>query len=374
MGLTGSTSDQHFGVGSNLLLPGRGKDMGDGWETKRSRTPGHRDWVVVQLAEPGVLSRVDIDTLHFLGNFPESCELHGCFYEGQALAPPGHEDLHSASWFPLVTRTKLGPGRIHELDVISSGQQRVTSHVRLTMHPDGGIKRLRVYGRRANELAKAGVDLASASALAALPPLPRTTTEREVPQITHASALTPQNFAPYGDVVAIPTGSYEAPGGVKRVNQGTALKHCELAHVVQAYPDHERVQSNVHVYVSDPRGPRSMILPFGVQVLERHQHTTQLFFPISPPTGARACGQDGYLVIVALPGSGMYETAHAADGQPDLATLQAFWAESDQGISYAPGIWHHPLIATGTTPTSFVCVVNECASQPALDVDEVFYG
>ena len=42
-------SDQHFGVGSNLILPGRGKNMGDGWETKRSRTKGHNDWVVIQL-------------------------------------------------------------------------------------------------------------------------------------------------------------------------------------------------------------------------------------------------------------------------------------------------------------------------------------
>lgn len=43
------TSDQHFGVGSNLILPGRGKDMGDGWETKRSRAPGHKDWAIIQL-------------------------------------------------------------------------------------------------------------------------------------------------------------------------------------------------------------------------------------------------------------------------------------------------------------------------------------
>lgn len=60
-------SDQHFGTGSNLLLPGRGKwrylftailysthyptgkDMGDGWETKRSRTPGHVDWAIIKL-------------------------------------------------------------------------------------------------------------------------------------------------------------------------------------------------------------------------------------------------------------------------------------------------------------------------------------
>lgn len=44
-----SVSDQHFGVGPNLILPGRGKDMGDGWETKRSRAPGHHDWVVIKL-------------------------------------------------------------------------------------------------------------------------------------------------------------------------------------------------------------------------------------------------------------------------------------------------------------------------------------
>lgn len=280
--------------------------MGDGWETKRSRTPGHRDWVVVQLAEPGVLSGVDVDTLHFLGNFPESCEIQGCLYEGPELVPPGHDNLHADAWFPLVARTALGPGRIHSLDVIPSGKQRVATHVRLTMHPDGGIKRLRVYGRRAMELSKAGINLHSPAALAALPPLPRRTGERGMPHITHASLLTPHGFAPYGRVVAEPTADYPAPGGVKRVNQDTASKHCELAHVTQTYPKHERVQTNVHVYVSDPRGPRSLLLPFGVKVLERHRYTTQMFLPVSPPTGAHASGQEGYLVIVALPGPGTY--------------------------------------------------------------------
>jgi len=44
-----AVSDQHYGVGANLILSGRGKDMGDGWETKRSRKPGHTDWVIVKL-------------------------------------------------------------------------------------------------------------------------------------------------------------------------------------------------------------------------------------------------------------------------------------------------------------------------------------
>ena len=42
-------SNQHFGAGSNLILPGRGKNMGDGWETRRSRDGGHKDWVIIRL-------------------------------------------------------------------------------------------------------------------------------------------------------------------------------------------------------------------------------------------------------------------------------------------------------------------------------------
>lgn len=43
------TSDQHFEIGSNLILPGRGKNMGGGWETKRSRQKEHKDWVIIKL-------------------------------------------------------------------------------------------------------------------------------------------------------------------------------------------------------------------------------------------------------------------------------------------------------------------------------------
>lgn len=45
------SSDQHFGTKDNLLLPGRGTDMSDGWETKRSRTKGHVDWVIIKLVQ-----------------------------------------------------------------------------------------------------------------------------------------------------------------------------------------------------------------------------------------------------------------------------------------------------------------------------------
>jgi allantoicase len=74
-GLAVAYSDQHFGKASNLLLPGRGVDMGDGWETRRSRVPGHSEWVIVKLGAPGLIERAIIDTAHFKGNFPKMAKL-----------------------------------------------------------------------------------------------------------------------------------------------------------------------------------------------------------------------------------------------------------------------------------------------------------
>lgn len=130
------TSDQHFGKGPNILLPGRGKDMGDGWETRRSRTPGHKDWLVIKLSEPGYLSYAEIDTAHFLGNFPESVELHGIEFDGDV--PPGTTSADgtsaSAGWFQLLERKKTGPGKQHYFGFGDAEKKRI-SHVRVTMHP-----------------------------------------------------------------------------------------------------------------------------------------------------------------------------------------------------------------------------------------------
>ena len=139
------TNDQHFGRGTNVLLPGRGEHMGDGWETKRSRVPRHYDWLVVKLGERGVLQRVQVDTIHFLGNYPESFSLHGCDWDGNL--PPGHADLSSPLWVPLIGRKQLGPGQLHQFDV--ELPPTPLTHVRLAIYPDGGIKRLRLVGRRA---------------------------------------------------------------------------------------------------------------------------------------------------------------------------------------------------------------------------------
>jgi len=138
-GLVVGASDMHFGAKDNIIMPGRAKNMGDGWETRRRRGPGF-DWAIVRLGNLGVISRIEIDTNHFKGNYPESTSLEGCLVPGATIAALG-----SASWMEILPRTELKP---HHRHFFSKGLAKVgpVSHVRLNIFPDGGVSRLRVYG------------------------------------------------------------------------------------------------------------------------------------------------------------------------------------------------------------------------------------
>ena len=134
-------SDMFFGHRQNLILPGRSTHMGDGWETKRRRGPGH-DWTIVRLAAAGVVDHLEIDTDHFKGNAPGECSLDW------ARAPNATaSDLTSASqeWLPLVPRSPLQPHARHRFAAERSAG--TATHVRLNIFPDGGVARLRVLGR-----------------------------------------------------------------------------------------------------------------------------------------------------------------------------------------------------------------------------------
>jgi allantoicase len=136
-GLVLGASDMHFGARDNLIMPGRAKHMGDGWETRRRRGPGH-DWAIVRLGTPGALTRVEIDTNHFKGNYPESASLEGCFEPGTPL-----DALQEAAWRELLARTTLRP---HHRHFCTPRSDAPVSHVRLNIFPDGGVSRLRVHG------------------------------------------------------------------------------------------------------------------------------------------------------------------------------------------------------------------------------------
>lgn len=134
-------NDAHFGVAANLLLPGRGVDMGDGWETRRRREPGF-DWCLIALGQPGTIQRIELDTAHFRGNFPDRCSLQAGYAPGlseQALV------AQAQFWPTLLPEMKMEADHIHSF-VNELAQLGVVSHVRLNLHPDGGVSRMRLWG------------------------------------------------------------------------------------------------------------------------------------------------------------------------------------------------------------------------------------
>ena len=139
-GLVLGASDMHYGARDNLIMPGRARNMGDGWETRRRRGPGH-DWVIVRLGAAGRIARVEIDTNHFKGNYPDRASIEGTLAPNASLSA-----LNGAAWHTLLPETKLKPHHRHVLSAPLAAIGPV-SHVRLNIVPDGGISRLRVHGR-----------------------------------------------------------------------------------------------------------------------------------------------------------------------------------------------------------------------------------
>jgi ureidoglycolate lyase len=140
-----------------------------------------------------------------------------------------------------------------------------------------------------------------------------------------ARVLSPDAYAPFGRVIE---GSAAAPE--KAANQGSARKFEHLLPLENLRAD---AKANVSVFRCTPR-----TVPFEIALLEKHPLSTQMFVPMN-------AGR--YLVVVAR-----------GDERPDLATLQVFEATGRQGISYAPGTWHSPLVALDSE-TDFACVVFE---------------
>lgn len=160
-GVAIACSDEHFGTKSNLLLPGRGKDMGDGWETRRSRGD-HVDWVIVKLGTTGFIDRLVVDTAHckscnhltlhnsltgdiVRGNFPQKVQILAATVSNSS---PQHDDV--AAWTEILTPQKTSADKEHEYSKgLLQAVDKPYSFVKMVIIPDGGVKRLRVFGRRA---------------------------------------------------------------------------------------------------------------------------------------------------------------------------------------------------------------------------------
>ena len=138
-------NDEHYGAPENLTAPGRGVNMGDGWETRRRREPGH-DWAILELGTAGTIDEITVDTAHFKGNYPDRC-----FIQASASAEGTPEQIAAAaeSWPVLLPEAKLEADTVHVFreGIADLGPVRF---VRLNIIPDGGVSRLRLTGKVAS--------------------------------------------------------------------------------------------------------------------------------------------------------------------------------------------------------------------------------
>lgn len=111
------------------------------------------DWAILKLgqAAPEGLTRIILDTKHFRGNYPESVFVEGCFAEEATTADDVVCQLQDeTAWFPLVNRSRMAPDAEHiferDLDQLENATRAVT-HVRVSIYPDGGLSRVRIYGK-----------------------------------------------------------------------------------------------------------------------------------------------------------------------------------------------------------------------------------
>ncbi|HKC63720.1 MAG TPA: allantoicase [Pyrinomonadaceae bacterium] len=134
-------SDMFFGHRHNLIMPGRASSMSDGWETKRRRGPGY-DWSVIKLGTKGEIKRIEVDTSHFKGNYPDTCSLEACDAVERIV---DESNISSLDWKEILPRTKLQAHTRHFYEEEIKPLGAVT-HVRFNIYPDGGVSRLRIYG------------------------------------------------------------------------------------------------------------------------------------------------------------------------------------------------------------------------------------
>lgn len=148
--------------------------------------------------------------------------------------------------------------------------------------------------------------------------------------------LTAEGFRPFGDVI-------ETSDAVRHftINEGFAERYHDLAHIDTSG---EGGHTAVSLFKALPR-----TFPMAINLLERHPLGSQAFVALAPMP---------FLVVVAAP-----------DAMPGPQNLRCFLAAPGQGVNYARGTWHHPLIALDV-PGDFL-VIDRGGLAGQANCDEV---
>ena len=135
-------NNEHFGRAENILAPGIGKNMGDGWETRRSRGKNF-DWLIIKFGKPGLIKKLEIDTHHFKGNYPDTCSIQTANISKDIST--NFIIKSSAKWKILLKKAKLSANKKHIFKKLLLKRNK-ENFLRINIYPDGGISRIRAFG------------------------------------------------------------------------------------------------------------------------------------------------------------------------------------------------------------------------------------
>jgi len=136
-------NNEHFGKAENILAPGKAKNMGDGWETRRRRDKGF-DWLILNPINGKKIDKIEISTHHFKGNFPSHCSLQAAFVENKKSSSSIVKN--SGKWKFLLHRVNLSANKTHIFKNILMKNDKI-NFIKINIFPDGGISRFRIFGK-----------------------------------------------------------------------------------------------------------------------------------------------------------------------------------------------------------------------------------
>ena len=136
-------NNEHFGKAENILAPGKAKNMGDGWETRRRRNKGF-DWLILNSIDGEKIDKIEISTHHFKGNFPSHCSLQAAYITTKKSS----SSIVSGSnkWKILMNKTMLKANKTHTFRNVLMKNDKI-NFIKINIFPDGGISRFRIFGK-----------------------------------------------------------------------------------------------------------------------------------------------------------------------------------------------------------------------------------
>ena len=136
-------NNEHFGKAENILAPGKAKNMGDGWETRRRRNKGF-DWLILNPINGKKINKIEISTHHFKGNFPSHCSLQAAFVPNKKSSSSIIKS--SVKWKFLLNKVNLSANKTHVFKNILMKNDKI-NFIKINIFPDGGISRFKIFGK-----------------------------------------------------------------------------------------------------------------------------------------------------------------------------------------------------------------------------------